>query len=472
MKTRKLLFVILLASSLSCNLVTRAIFPPTPTPTSTPTPPPTLTPVPTASSTPEPSATPFDVYAPASCQGQPLATLPAATEQALPTPGLDANPTISTDDQLRLFDRVVNRINSVYLYKDFNGVDWKGIAATYRARVKAGMDTETFYTEMGKLLAELKDDHSAFLSPVEAAAADVEMSGQQDYVGIGVLAKPDLEKKRAMILSVFADSPAEHAGLKPHDSILATDGLPIVDNGNYYLYRVRGPECSAVVLTVQSPGQEPRQVGLVRYRITAPIPIEAQLVNTSDGSRIGYIFLSSFEDDTLPERVRQALEDFGKLDGLIIDNRYNSGGSSTVVEPILAYFTDGVVGHFAGHSSSRAMEVNANPINNSQTVPLVVLVGEGSVSFGEIFSGILQDIGRAKVVGKTTDGNVELLHVYEFNDGSRIWIAEERFVPKVSKANWEKDGIIPDVQAFADWDTFTFESDPAIAAALKLLGHR
>ena len=44
------------------------------------------------------------------------------------------------------------------------------------------------------------------------------------------------------------------------------------------------------------------------------------------------------------------------------------------------------------------------------------------------------------------------------------------FVPAISHADWEKDGIIPDLQAYADWDTFTFDNDPSIAAALELLG--
>jgi C-terminal processing protease CtpA/Prc len=101
----------------------------------------------------------------------------------------------------------------------------------------------------------------------------------------------------------------------------------------------------------------------------------------------------------------------------------------------------------------------------------VILVSEETVSFGEIFSGLLQDIGRAKLAGQTTLGNVETLSGYSFRDGSRAWLARERFDPPVSHADWERDGIHPDLEAHADWDTFTFENDPGIVAALKLLGH-
>jgi carboxyl-terminal processing protease len=210
----------------------------------------------------------------------------------------------------------------------------------------------------------------------------------------------------------------------------------------------------------------------VRFKITSSLPIDARLVATTDGSRIGYIFIPTFFDETIPGQVEKALKDFGPLDGLILDNRMNGGGSSNVVEPILSHFTSGTLGQFISRTGKRPFTINANPINNSQTVPLVVLVGQDTASFGEIFSGILQDQGRAKVVGKTSMGIVELLTGYNFDDGSRAWIARERFDPAYTHANWEGKGIVPDVVAFADWDTFSFETDPAIAAALKIFGHK
>ena len=78
----------------------------------------------------------------------------------------------------------------------------------------------------------------------------------------------------------------------------------------------------------------------------------------------------------------------------------------------------------------------------------------------------------AGFTGQTSLGNVEVLHGYDFEDGSQLWLASESFFPAHSDENWEETGIIPDVQAFAEWDTFHFETDPSIAAAVNLLGHR
>jgi C-terminal peptidase prc len=425
--------------------------------------------MPAATTSPVPPAP--EVYIPPQCEGQPVATLPPEVTLAQPTPALDANPPLTKEEQLDVLDELVSKVNEVYLYPDFNGVDWDAVVADYRARVENGLDTEAFYNEMENLIMELGDEHSQFESPVRVAEADAELSGRNDFVGIGALILPQTEKGQVTILAVFPDSSAEHGGLKPHDVLLTADSLPIVDGEDVHLERVRGPECSAVVLTVQSPGEAPREVTFIRSRITASLPIDARLVPTTDGSRIGYIFLPTFFDETIPGQVRQALEDFGPLDGLILDNRMNGGGSSTVVEPILSHFADGSLGQFVSRDEIRPLEVSADPVHNSQTVPMVVLVSEETVSFGEIFSGLLQDIGRAKLAGQATLGNVETLSGYTFSDGSRLWVARERFDPPVSHADWERNGIQPDLEAHADWDTFTFENDPGIAAALTLLGH-
>lgn len=429
---------------------------------------PSLTPPPTSTSTP--TLAPPAVIPP-ECAGVPLATVPAATTIALPTPAAGSDPALDTTEQLAVFDELIAAIEADYLYPDYNGVDFPGLRDLARSEIAAGLETEAFYREIDTFLQALGDEHSHFESPAEVAASEAELAGGVGFVGVGVLVQPLEDKQRVTILVVFPGSPAEAAGLRSHDSLLAVDGLPIVEDGVAHTQRVRGPECSAVVLTVQSPGGEPRRIQLVRHRFGTSAPVVADRVPTADGSRIGYIFLPTFFDRTVPGEVQLILEEFGELDGLILDNRMNGGGSSDVVEAILAFFTSGTLGHFVSRESERPLTVIADPVANSQSVPLVVLVGEHTASFGEIFSGVLQDSLRAQVAGQTTSGNVEILSGYEFSDGSNAWIAAESFRPLYSGADWEAQGIIPMIEVSASWDAFTFETDPGIAAALRLLGH-
>ncbi|MCC7118597.1 MAG: PDZ domain-containing protein [Anaerolineales bacterium] len=449
------LIALALCASLACNFVTTALgIQATPTPEATS--------APTATS---------GLYIPEQCKGLPLATIPAATAQAGPTPVPLINPEVSVESQKQIFEELVQTINQVYVYPDFNGKDWAGITENYRKQVAGGLSTPEFYAAIQTMIYDLGDEHSYYLSPAEVAAEAVEFSGKSEYVGIGVYITPLLEKNRVSILSVYPDSPAEHSGLKVHDSILTADGLPMIKDGQDQSTIILGAECSAVVLTVQSPGEAPREITLVREKIHSQLPVEARLVQTSDGSKVGYLSLPTFYDETIPAQVTNALKEFGELDGLILDNRINGGGSGAVVEPILAHFASGTLGHFVSRTESFPFEIKSDPIYNSQTVPLVVLVGEDTVSFGEIFSGVLRDVGRAKIVGAPSLGNVEVMYAHEFADHSLLWIAQETFKPLHSTENWELTGIVPDVIAYADWDTITFETDPAVLAAVKLLGH-
>ena len=461
MKGKRILFGILISSLLACNFVTEMIIPPTATPTATETA--TVTASPTSTATPTSLA---PVFVPPECANTPPATVPPdVSAQATPVIQVTAIPEA---EQLSILNRIGDIVERNYVYPDYNGHNWNDIESRYRREVEAGLDTQAFYGRMSTMITELGDDHSFFLSPAEVTESEAELKGNSQFVGVGIYGEPDFARQRLIVISTYPGSPAEYAGIQDHDSVLFIDKQPVTETFSNYL---RGPQCSAVVLTVQSPGEAPRDVILFRQSIEGDVPIDARMVTTQDGSKIGYIFIPSFFDETLPGQIKNALNQFGHLDGLILDLRMNGGGSSSVAYPIFEFFVHGRLGQFVSRDSARALEIQANEIQNSQTVPLIVLVSKDTVSFAEIFAGVMQDSGRAKIVGETSLGNVEVLHGFDFEDGSQVWLASETFHSAFSNANWEETGIVPDVQAFAAWDTFYFDTDPSIAAAIKVLGH-
>jgi carboxyl-terminal processing protease len=161
----------------------------------------------------------------------------------------------------------------------------------------------------------------------------------------------------------------------------------------------------------------------------------------------------------------------GPLDGLVLDNRMNGGGLGSVAQAVLSLFTGGVQGYFVTRESRDPLDIQPEDVGGSQSAPLVVLVGVDTVSYGEIVSGVLRLAGRARIIGEPTLGNVEQLRRYDFEDGSRAWIASATFEPLGQAAGvWEDTGIIPDVIMPTRWDLFTEANDPALAAALELLG--
>jgi C-terminal peptidase prc len=456
---RELAVLPVLLSVLACSLGGAVVASPAPASTQA---------APTSTESEVPAVAPTPAYIPPACEGVALATV--EPELLLhPTVAPAPNAALTAEVQLEVLSGLENAVLDQYLYRDFGGIDWSGQVGEVRSRVEASMETEAFYQELRDLIKKLGDEHSFFQTPAEIAAEQATLQGQLNFVGIGMLVLPRLERGLGTILAVFPDSPADHGGLRAHDNILRVDGIAIVGGGTPQQQLLRGPACSQVVLTVQTPGEPARQISFVRAALTGALPIDARLLPTADGSRVGYLFLPTFLDESIPDRIEQALQEFGPLDGLILDDRMNGGGLGSVAEAMLAFFTSGPMGYFVNSQGESLLEIDPTAIHNSQTVPLVVLIGEDTVSYGEVFAGGLQDIERAALVGVTTLGNVEQLHRFDFTDGSRAWLATDRFDPLNSEPSWEEDGVVPEVVVAGAWEDFTAEDDPAVAAALELL---
>jgi carboxyl-terminal processing protease len=321
---------------------------------------------------------------------------------------------------------------------------------------------------MQAMLSELGDEHSYFQSPTQIKAEQAELASRYNFIGIGALFSPIPSTDHAAIITVFPGSAAAEAGLLPHDSLLRVDGGPIRDKSG--ASRTLGLAGTAVTLTVQRPGEPPHDLTLTRRRVTGMLPIDYCLI---PNTRIGYIFLPTLLDETMSGQTREALQKMtadGPLDGLILDNRMNGGGLGSVAKAILSLFASGLQGYFVSRTSREPLTLQPDNVGGSQTVPMVVLVDLDTVSFGEIVSGVLRLSGRARVVGRQTLGNVEQLRAYNFEDGSRAWIASDTFEPLgLSNGIWEETGIIPDVSVPTRWDLFTEANDPALAKAVELL---
>jgi C-terminal peptidase prc len=361
-------------------------------------------------------------------------------------------------------------VNQFYLYRDFNGLDWNAILQEYTARVQAGLTDEEFYAVLGEMIHRLGDQHSTFFSPENARKMDLEFAGAAGYAGIGVVHTPLLERGKLAVILVFPGSPAELAGIRPHDSILAVDGQPIFDEQGNRRDLLRGPEGTTIQVTVQTPGQPPRQAPITRRSISGEMPVPHRIYTTPGGKRVGYLLLRTFNESGIDERVGQALGEMlasGPLDALIVDNRHNTGGVSDVFFNTLSYFTQGEVGRFDQQGEMAPVNIPGMDMA-SQNLPLVVLVGRDTASFGEVFAGIIQDLGRGAIIGEQTPGNVEMMKIFDFSDGSRAWIANATFRPlNQPEVDWERTGILPDHTVSSQWDEVTEDTDPVIQAALQ-----
>ncbi len=363
------------------------------------------------------------------------------------------------------FQQVWTTVKLHYLYADFRGIDWDKTHDIYEKKVADASSASEFYADLSDMIGLLKDDHSRFISPEEAQQEDHMDSGTENYAGIGISSFHS--SNSTLILQVFPGSPAEGAGLRRRDRILAIDGNPITAENDASL---RGPVGTKVRLSVQSPGEQPRDITIVRQKVTGKILASSSRLTAN--STIGYLLIPSLWADDMSAQVEQQLASLLKgppLKGLVMDVRSNEGGWSTVLTGILGQFVKGDVGQFYSQRSSRPLEPTSGDLYvKLKSVPLVVLVDKKSESYAEVLTAALQASGRAKVVGTTSAGNTETVYAYNFADKSRLWVAQEGYkLP--DGTNLEGRGVIPDNRVDVDWTQYSLEKDPQVLEAVKLV---
>jgi carboxyl-terminal processing protease len=374
-------------------------------------------------------------------------------------------------EQLAIFEFVWKKVNERYLYPDFNSVDWNSVHVEYRKMIEDGLSYQAFYEKMKVMIDLLGDGHSYFAPPFWDNKGVNPGNGNP-----GIMEEIVSGQQPTVIIAINKDSPAERAGLKPRDSILAVNGeSPVaVDDMLKSLY---GPIGTQMTLTVQTPGQEPRLVKLIRD-ITNQVPvISYQVLTTLSDKHIGYIDLTTFAHPSISDQVGQALKEMStqtSLNGLILDVRVNVGGYNDELIKTLSYFTHGTLGYLVSRYEQRPFEIDTlNDVKGSSKLPLVILIGPDTTSAAEIFAGVLWDTGRAYLIGETTAGELGILTGNKSESGWRFAILTEIIRPlNHPDVDWIKTGVIPDLTVVAPWYMYSVENDPAIQEALKYLDQR
>jgi len=195
-------------------------------------------------------------------------------------------------------------------------------------------------------------------------------------------------------------SPAEAAGLKANDIVVAVNGedqtgIP----GELVLQKILGPAGEPVTLTIRR-GEETLEFTIVRAKINVPV-VDYQMLDNG----IAYVDLTTFSDQATAQ-LRAALDDLMAQNpkGLILDLRNNGGGYlSTAIEVASEFIPEGVV-MYEQYGDGTKQVYTAQPGGRATEIPLVVLVNEGTASASEIVAGAIQDHGRGKLVGTQTYG--------------------------------------------------------------------
>lgn len=301
-------------------------------------------------------------------------------------------------------------------------------------------DTTLMEGAIRGMMEALGDKHSSYLDPEEYKAATEQLSGE--YQGIG--AYVDATGKYLTIVSAMKGSPAETAGLKAGDEIIAVNGVDQTGiDPSITLKSVKGTAGSSVVLTIHRPDPESTfDVTIVRSTIT---PEEEHVSGKILDNGLAYVYIPTFGDNTSEElnsTLTTLLAENPK--GLIVDLRGNSGGYLQTAVQVASQFLESGVVLYEEEGDGKMNTYNVIPGGLATKIPLVVLVNEGSASASEITAGAIQDQSRGKLVGVTTYGKGSVQNWVELSDNQgvvRVTIARW-LTPNKRQIN--EKGLTPD----------------------------
>jgi carboxyl-terminal processing protease len=324
-------------------------------------------------------------------------------------------------------------------------------------------DVKLMQSAIGGLMSGLGDEHSSYMDPSTYQQINAPMQG--GYTGIG--AWVDTSGEALVIIAPMPNSPAEAAGIRSGDTVVAIDGKDVTGiDPSIVLQSILGPADTVVTLTVVREGlDEPLEISITRAVIEIPVIEYTMLENN-----IAYIYLSQFSINS-GEEVRNALTELLAQNpvGVILDLRDNTGGYlDAAFDVTSAFIEEGpIMIEESGDGVTQTYSAYGNAI--APDIPLVVLVNGGSASASEITAGAIQDRGRGTLVGTTTYGKGSVQNWIELEgDNGAIRVTIARWLtPNGTQIN--KVGLTPDVIVGYTQEQYDAGIDPQLDKAVEIL---
>ncbi len=284
------------------------------------------------------------------------------------------------------------------------------------------------------------------------------------YEGIG--AQLGFKDKKLAIIAPLESSPAQKAGVKAGDLIVAVDGESTVDwSVPKAVSVIRGEAGTTIKLTLAR-GGESFDVEIKRAKIQIP----AVRVTWLDGN-IAHVRVLRFGSDTNAEWDKAVNELVMKnAKGVVLDVRNNPGGLlNSAIYLASEFFNDGVV--VKRQTNHDLVEFKVDHKCRLCDVPVVVLINEGSASASEILAGAIQSRDRGKLVGVKSFGKGTVQEAIDLSDGSAIHITTAKWLLPNGK-NIHGEGLTPDYTVETKVETGPFgksEDDAQLNKAVELL---
>ena len=322
------------------------------------------------------------------------------------------------------------------------------------------------------LFQALGDPHSVYIDPQTYAVSFDDFSGAFEGIGATV----SRQENYVVIVHPLPNTPAERAGVRAGDIILAVDGEDAEGwSVEKAVLRIRGRRGTAVDITVRHTDATEETITIVRDNILVAsvdnIPPGGVLRDSTgdEATDIGYIRIRSFTART-PREIAdmvQQLENSGEIDALIIDVRSNPGGLLVeTAETADLFLDDGTI--LVQVDRSGTEQVYRADRNVVTDLPIAIIQDEFSASGSEVLAAAIQENGRGIVVGATSFGKGTVNQARDLSNGGAVYVSIARWLTP-DRNLIEGRGVIPDIEVTLTADDIEANLDLAVYRAIDAL---
>jgi carboxyl-terminal processing protease len=338
------------------------------------------------------------------------------------------------------------------------------VAAKAAGRVS---ETDLAYAAVDGMLQSLHDSHTGFVAPALYQEIKRRENGQAAFTGVGiVLLHRDAQY---YIQEIYPGGPADRAGVHVFDRIVAVDGHTTANlTEDAVSQMIRGSSGVPVVLTLNRAGStDALDINIVRQPIHVPTVTERML----DG-QIGYVRLYEFVPG-VGSSVRNAMQDLqkGGMRALVLDLRGNPGGLVSELRDVSAAFLSqgSPVLQMRTRSGRSIVMQTANAPVIPSTLPMVVLVDDGTASAAELLSAAIQEQARGVIEGTKTAGAVEIGITVDLPEGAGMSVTVARVLTGKG-TRLEGQGVTPDTAETLTSQAMDQGRDSQLDRAVEILG--
>ncbi len=339
---------------------------------------------------------------------------------------------------------------------------WQLINDNY-LRNPSTTNQDKVYGAINGLVTSLGDPYSEFFTPQTNQQFQQDIAG--NFGGIGAQLGTD-ENNHIVVIAPLKGTPADKAGLKARDWIVAINGTSTdsitVDEA---VSLIRGPEGTPVTLSIMRTGfANPKDFVITRANIKVP-NVELEMKGN-----IAHITLNEFTQDAdtlFYQALTKALSQ--NAQGMVLDLRDDPGGYLEVAVDLAGYFLK--PGTLIVKEVGRTVpeqDYTAQGQGALADFPMVVLVNGGSASAAEILAGALHDDRNIPLVGEKSFGKGTVQELEPLPDGSAIKLTVAHWVMPSGRI-LDHDGLVPQYTVTSTDADAAAGRDPQLDKAIQVL---